>query len=65
MGQGWMEVEQEPMHAMEGGEDDEVMKGLHEGGSGRARGPICWRLIEGKSRACRENTLRQSCLKGN
>jgi len=26
---------------------------------------ICGRLIEGKSRACSENTLRQSCLKGN
>ena len=26
---------------------------------------ICGRLIEGRSRACSENTLRQSCLKGN
>ena len=25
----------------------------------------CGRLIEGKSHACSENTLRQSCLKGN
>ena len=46
---------------------DEAVGGQDRGVKGKRTNNvgIGGRLIEGKSRACSENTLRQSCLKGN